>query len=375
MSKTASEAVIKSKVLLFLMLAVLTLLAAACEGGTPSKILFTYLQPKYPTSNDWEIWVMDDDGRNQINLTNNPALDEYPCWSPDGKKIAFVSERDGNREIYVMDADGANLRNLTNNPASDDYPRWSSDGKKIYFTSYRGGKRWLYTIDAHGKNQTMVPYYSSDWSSWVLSPDGGKVAFQCYREGAEDIWILDIKTGAEANLTHHPSRDKGPIWSPDGREIAFTSERDGPCEVYVLDADGSNLRKVTTYSATVPTPEQRGQIPPGYLLLAWFPDGEKLLAWLCEYDANFDIMRWDLYAIDKYGKTEVNLTRDLPDIGAYPVGSCSPDGSKIAFSTWISNLPESGNVSEIWVVDANGSNLTRLTYNQAWDEGPTWQPR
>jgi len=364
----ASKAVIKKKLLIFSMLVVLILPAAGCERSTPSKVLFTHI-PR--NGKDREIYVMDADGSNQTKLTDTLALGEYPCWSPDGGKISFVSERDGNSEIYIMDADGGNLKNLTNNPSSDDMPSWFPDGKKIFFESDRDGKHWLYSMDADGSNQAMLPYYSSDWGWWVLSPDGKKVAFQCYREGARDIWVMNLETGEETNLTHHPSRDEGPMWSADGKEIAFTSERDGHGEVYVVDADGSNLRKVTTYSGTVPPPKQEVQEPTGYLGLAWFPDGEKLLVWLWDYDTG----RWELYTIDKNGKNQVNLTRDLPGGGMYPIGSCSPDGRKVVFSIWLPHLPDSGNVSEIWIVDADGSNLTRLTYNQAWDEFPAWQLR
>ena len=354
-----------------ILLVMLILPVAGCQQSKPSKILFTYLQPKYPTSTDWEICVMDADGSNQTNLTNDPAVDEYPCWSPDGNKIAFVSERDGNGEIYVMDADGSNLKNLTNNPAYDDSPSWSPDGKTILFRSDPDGKRCICSMNADGSNQTKLPLYLASDDAWTLSPDGKKIAFSHVEEGARDIRVIDLKTGEETNLTHHPSRDKGPIWSPDSKEIAFTSERDGHDEVYVVDADGNNLRKVTTYSGTVPTPEQRGQIDWGYMGLAWSPDGEKLLAWLWDYDTT----RWELCAIDKDGGNEVNLTRELPDGGMYPIGSWSPDGRRIVFSIWIPHLPESGGVSEIWIVDADGSNLTRLTYNQAWDNYPAWQPR
>src|SRR5207248_3000848 len=86
-----------------------------------------------------EIYVMNADGSGQVNLTNNPALDQVPAWSPDGSKIAFTSGRDGNDEIYVMNADGSSQVNLTNTPGYDEVPLWSPDGTKIVFLSDRDG--------------------------------------------------------------------------------------------------------------------------------------------------------------------------------------------------------------------------------------------
>lgn len=350
---------IRRKLLIMLVLLVLILPLVGCEQGTMSKILFISER-----AGNSDIYIMDADGGNQINLNNNPSLDESPCWSPDGKKIMFVSDRDGNREIYIMDADGSNLINLSNNPASDERPSWLPDGKKILFESNRDGKRGIYIMDADGTNPTKLPCYPDEWQVYALSPDGKTIAFQI----ASDIRVLDIETGEETNLTNNPSWDLGPIcWSPDGKEIAFTSGKDGHLEIYLIGADGNNLKRLTTYSGNIPP--QVGMVHPGYRGLAWFPDGEKLLAWL--YDVEIS---WDLYSIDKDGNNQVNLTRDLPDRGGFPFGSCSHDGKRVAFSIMIPHLPESGGYDEIWVVDADGTNLTRLTYNQVRDVGSVWQP-
>lgn len=99
-----------------------------------------------------QLYVMDADGSNQTRLTNNPYHDTRPTWSPDGNKVAFVSDRDGNEEIYAIDADGSNLVRLTHTSASDISPAWSPDGKKIAFVSDRNGHKNIFVMRADGSN-------------------------------------------------------------------------------------------------------------------------------------------------------------------------------------------------------------------------------
>ena len=120
-------------------------------------------------SQDVEIYVMDADGSNPVNITNHEAFDASPVWSPDGTRIAFRTDRDGNNEIYVMDADGSNPVNLTNNEADDRDPAWSPDGMRIAFMTDRGGFFDIHVMDADGSNPVNLTNCATldrqpDWS-------------------------------------------------------------------------------------------------------------------------------------------------------------------------------------------------------------------
>jgi lipoprotein-anchoring transpeptidase ErfK/SrfK len=108
--------------------------------------------------NNPEVYVMDLQQGQPINLTRNPASDEQPAISPNRGQIAFVSDRDGNKEIYVVDLDGKNLRRLTNSPGDDTHPRWTPDGRKIVFCSERGGNKEIWIMDADGGYPTNLTH-------------------------------------------------------------------------------------------------------------------------------------------------------------------------------------------------------------------------
>ncbi len=239
-----------------------------------------------------EVYVIQPDGSNLLNLTNHEDTDTRPAWSPDGNRMAFQSSRGGSSDIWVMDADGSNPVNLTEEgPGMEAEPAWSPDGSRIaYFVPH--GEDDIYVMDADGSNPVNITNHEAMDHAPAWSPNGGVIAFYSGRSGDGDIYLMGEDGSNPVNITNHPGKDTEPAWSPDGNRIAFRSSRDDDQEIYVMDADGSNQVRLTDHPGVDSFP-------------TWSPDGSRI-AFVSKRDGNLDI-----WVMDADGSNLVNITNHL----------------------------------------------------------------
>ena len=299
-------------------------------------------------------------------------------------RVAFVSSEGGARsDIYTMNPDGSNVQRLTNNPAEDLSPKWSPDGTRIAFASSRDDtsvgctsgsdcKHEIYVMNADGTDQTRtnntgflpLEWFSSIDDSFDWSPDGTRIVFESGHDLGSDSFILSISVmnadGSNVRrLTNNPGFDYSPKWSPDGKKIAFGRADDfidQDLSISVMNADGTNQTRLVS-----PAWDPR-----------WSPDGTKIVFVSADI---FDARSLEIYVMNTDGSNVQRLTNNST-WDADP--RWSPDGTKIAFVRRRVGTPQCPSGAfcsyEIYVMNANGTNQTRLTDSPAGDYSPIFSP-
>ena len=290
-------------------------IAASSYASRRTKIAFTSARDGIGG-----IYVMDGDGRNKRRVTENRSGDRLPAWSPDGKKIAFESNRNNvnkdHRQIWVIDADGKNPMRLTDGLV-DSYPDWSPDGTKIVYDAHLvpeehnlapGG---IAVMDADGSNKRLVKNARGLHPTW--SPDGKRIAFISGVDVINHVFVMDADGGNRMQLTHDFVRKRLPSWSHDGKRIAY----EGDNVIWVVDSDGENPTQLTWHdAASHPT---------------WSPDSESIAFTSFHRDPGII----GIYTVDVTSGAVDALLGDPDSLNfdpdwLYPGGlSVSPEGSHV----------------------------------------------
>ena len=204
---------------------------------------------------DNEIYLIEDGETDPIRITNNRVLDVQPTLSPDGQRIAFVSDRDadGDYEIFVMNVDGAAVTQLTNNTARDEEPAWAPDGERLAFMSDRDGANpEIYVMNVDGSGQTRLTDniaidQSPDWS-----PFGNRIVYASNEDGDFEIFTVEPDGSNQVQLTKNSQRDLAPSWSPRGFQIVYYSFTSAGRSVMLIEPNGTNNDVVITGDFTDP---------------------------------------------------------------------------------------------------------------------------
>ena len=200
-----------------------------------------------------EIWVMDNQGDNHQFLLGGVASNSSHCWSPDGKKVAYVSTQ---FKIQIYDLVHQTLTPLTDGSLGmEENPDWSPDGSRIVFSAIEGGNQDIFIINTDGTGLDRVTNHLAIDASPDWSPDGMKIAFSSTRDGdrIEDIFVIDLSQGMEEDgnnpiqLTFGDTFDIDPDWNPDGSIIVYASLSQGAhhATLFLVDANGISRFQLT----------------------------------------------------------------------------------------------------------------------------------
>jgi Tol biopolymer transport system component len=385
-----------------------------------------------------DIWTMDADGSDPRQVTDGPGSSWSPSWSPDGTQIAYTRVSANRRDqIWIMDADGSNPHAFTHCGSEclgDSSPSWSPDGTQIAFVRRTGSGAiipWSVNVWPVGDPISLpIPQIELDGATFAAglswSPDGSSLALETDSDGA-GLYVADVEEERVRLLTKSPAPDpSASSWSPDGNHIVFSGTPVGSesATLYVADADGTKVREITglptnaSWPAWQPIRAETQPEPPApvgpmangpiyfrvgggdggsrvesilsdgtgrhvvfpddgpvhYSRIDFSPDGARIA-----FD-NFLQGEYGIETADPDGTDVLRLTDGVNDSWA----SWSPDGTKILFSSTRydpsigqctpGDPHEFGCPTDIYVMGADGSNVTRLTDDPLPEFMPVWSP-
>jgi Tol biopolymer transport system component len=357
-------------------LVVATSVTGATGGGSNGRIAFTKVLDAA------QVWSMLPDGTRKTRLVSGAGLAYEGVLAPDGKRLVFVSTRDGDSEIYVATAAGGAPRQLTDNEAMDFDPSWSPDGRRLVFSSDRDGNFELYSMSAvsgTGVKRLTARPGSDENPAW--SPTGKVIAFWSDRKGSADIYVMRPDGSGSKRLTVSRDDEKFAAWSPDGKRLAYTVQTEDDADIWIMSADGRNRKPLvrgddswwpsfspdgtriayTSWDDIVVVGidgKHRKTIAHEGHGASWGRTG-RLVYTRTEFENH------EIAVADVDGRNEKLLTKSP----AYDGGaSWSPDGLTLAFSS------DRQRDEDLYVMDGNGDSLVRLLQIKGAQWEPSWSP-
>lgn len=251
----------------------------------------------------WQVYTANLDGLKPRRLAKSPVDKRYPSFSPDGKRIAYVTNEG---QLWIMNKNGRNNRKISL-PVHASQPRWSPDGKRIVFVSYQDlyhGDSEIWEVDLKTLKLKKLtsrpwlqydPYYSADGTN-ILFTDGPELY-------AQDIRKLDLKTGDVIQLTDNGpyDYDMQPVYSPDGKIIAWSSNQGGNYDIWIMDKFGQNRRNLTQ--------------SPAYDIMPQITADGKRIFFLSDRTGNLEVWRMDINGANLYQVTKTK--KDKQDLTLY----------------------------------------------------------
>jgi TolB protein len=302
-----------------------------------------------------------------INVSNNPAEDFSFSWSPDGKKLVFLSNRGGKTDLYSVENDGTGEMRLSEDGEWKAAPAWSTDGKRIAFMAYRDKSYYICDVDSNGTDRrelspkgvrSFLRQFYTNQSKHPLTPGYWLPAKATYHRSADVIAFITGGSGGGNLSVRHVSNGKSITstkglrvqefaWSPNGKTIATVSRQGDTTyfDVHVTDLRGHSKHLKT--------------FEPFCGDLSWSPDGSKI-ALGAKQDGN-----WDIYLLKSDGTTSKRLT-DKPGLDIWP--SWSPDGKQIAYCS------ERGGRRDIFVFEFKTNIEVMISKENGNAICPAWSP-
>jgi Tol biopolymer transport system component len=294
---------------MLLLVALPILMLSACSGNGGKEYRLVFYSDR---DGDSDIYTMDTKGENVQQLTNDPGRDYEAKASADGSMLVFGSQRAGgeNGLLYLMDVDGSNVRPLTKanggQTNNDEYPDWSPDGRRVVFQRVTrpiegAAESDLWLVDIETGTESQLTNTPGVWDSTPsFGSDGESVLFESNRNGGDfELYRLRLDDMQVSPLTESKGIEAEAKESPDAQRVAFASERDGDFEVYLMNRDGSDIRQLTNNDAAERCPQ-------------WSPDGKRI-SFVSDRDGNQEIYVMKSDGSDQRRVTNSPGADEVPD--------------------------------------------------------------